>query len=149
MQQDITSFLLMYSDQTETCLQNCGHVVRDRHPHGIALMEVPWYIGVFTRLSCWEPRFDPRYQPELLSFSKDNLSTLLFWTQVYNWGPSRMRKICYVFACNIMIGSLARNAPLGVEIVHCECGLEIAPNVRGNNSMVRLGHLRWMEMCAS
>ena len=36
----------------------------------------------------------------------------------------------YVFACNAMIGSSARNAPLGVEIMHCKCGLEIVPDDR-------------------
>ena len=48
----------------------------------------------------------------------------------------RMRKICWAcvhvyFACNAMIGSSARNAPLEVEIVHCKCGLEIVSIDRG------------------
>ena len=44
------------------------------------------------------------------------------------------RYVEYIFACNAMIGSSARNAPLGVEIVHCKCGLEIVSSDRGNNS---------------
>ena len=56
--------------------------------------------------------------------------------------------VVYVFACNAMIGSSARNAPLGVEIVHYKCGLEIASDDRGNNSMLRLEHPHWMDMCA-
>ena len=54
----------------------------------------------------------------------------------------------YVFACNAMIGSSAENAPFGVEIVHCKCGLEILSNDRCNNGMLRLERPRWMEMCA-
>ena len=46
-----------------------------------------------------------------------------------------------------MIDSLARNAPLGVEIVHCKCGLEIVSNDRGNNSMSRLEHLLHGNVC--
>ena len=40
--------------------------------------------------------------------------------------------VVYEFACNATIGSSARNAPQGVEIVHCKCGLEIESNDRGN-----------------
>ena len=50
---------------------------------------------------------------------------MLLSTQVYKWVPGRMWRICCVFACNATIGSSARNAYLGVEIVHCMCGLEI------------------------
>ena len=46
-----------------------------------------------------------------------------------------------------MIGSLARNAPLGVEIVHCKCSLEIASNNLGNNSMLHLEHLLDGNVC--
>ena len=42
------------------------------------------------------------------------------------------RYVQYVFTCNAMIGSSARNAPLGVEIVHCKCSLEIVSNDQGN-----------------
>ena len=56
--------------------------------------------------------------------------------------------VVYEFACNATIGSSARNAPQGVEIVHCKCGLEIESNDRGNNSMLRLEHPHWMDMCA-
>ena len=40
--------------------------------------------------------------------------------------------LVYVFACKATIGSSARNAPPGVEIVNCKCGLEIVSNDRGN-----------------
>ena len=53
----------------------------------------------------------------------------------------------YEFACNATIGSSARIAPLGVEIVQRKCGLEIVSNDRGNG-MLRLEHPRWMDMCA-
>ena len=41
-----------------------------------------------------------------------------------------------------MTGNSASNAPLGVEIVHCKCGLEIVSYDRGNKStyMFRLEH---------
>ena len=39
-----------------------------------------------------------------------------------------------------MTSNSASNAPLGVEIVHCKCGLEIVSYDRGNNSMFRLEH---------
>ena len=53
-----------------------------------------------------------------------------------------------VFACNATIGSSERNAPFGVEIVHCKCGLEVVSNDRGNNCMLRLEYPRWMDMCS-
>ena len=89
--------------------------------------------------------------PGTFVLQQDTLSTLLLSTQVYKWGPGRMQRYVEyvnVFACNTMIGSSARNAPLGVEIVHFTYGLEIVSNNRGNNSMLCLEHPRWMEMCA-
>ena len=46
-----------------------------------------------------------------------------------------------------MIGSSARSAPLGLEIVHCKCSLEIVSDDQGNNSMLHIEHPRLMEMC--
>ena len=43
-----------------------------------------------------------------------------------------------MYRLHATIGSSARNAPLGVEIVPCKCGLEIVSNDRCNNSMLRL-----------
>ena len=93
--------------------------------------------------------FDSRPCLALLSFSKTHYS--------HCCSPPRCKNgyqvgcegyVAYVFACNATIGSSAKNAPLGVEIVHCKCSLEIVSNDWGNNSMLRLEHPRWMEMCA-
>ena len=73
----------------------------------------------------------------LLSFSKTlypHSCSLPRWINRYPVGCEGY--VVYVFACNATIGSSARNAPLGVEIVHRKCGLEIASNYQGNNSML-------------
>ena len=68
---------------------------------------------------------------------QDTLSILLLSNQLYKWVPGRMWRIYLCIYClNATIGSSARNAPLGVEIVHCKCGLEIVSNDQGNNSML-------------
>ena len=71
---------------------------------------------------------------------QDTLSTLLLSTQVYRWGPGRMRMVLWlswhVCACKMATG---RNVPQGVEIVHgIKCGTEIESNDRGNNNMCAL-----------
>ena len=105
---------------------------------------------------------EPRYN-EVLGTMK---ITLLFQVSHYirikkqrnikNWDQQNylvIRGFCYirrgstVFACNTIICSSARNTILGVEIVHFKCGLKIVSNDRGNDSMLRLEHPRWMEMC--
>ena len=74
---------------------------------------------------------------------QDTLSTLLLSTQVYKWVyPVGCEGCCVCICLNATIGSSARNAPLGVEIVHCKCGLEIVSIDRGNNSMLRLEYPR-------
>ena len=89
----------------------------------------------------WKRWFWPqKLMPGTFVLQQDTLSTLLLSTQVYKWVPGRMWRICCVCNClNANIGSSARNAPLGVEIVHCKCGLEIileiVSNDRGNNTV--------------
>ena len=97
---------------------------------------MPWYIGVNPWL--WIKGFRVRFpsMPGTFVLQQDTLSTLLLSTQVYKWVPGRMWRICCICIClNANIGSSARNAPLGVEIVHCKCGLEIVSNDRGNNTV--------------
>ena len=42
-----------------------------------------WYIGVFTRLSRWEPGFESHHRRDTFVLQQGNLSTLLLSTQVY------------------------------------------------------------------
>ena len=112
-------------------------------------MEVPWYIGLnpwlwIEGLRVWFPSM-----PGTFVLQQDTLSTLLLSTQVYKWVPGRMWRICCVYACSATIHSSARNAPLGVEILHCKCSLEILSSDWSNNCMLHFEHLHWMEMCAS
>ena len=94
--------------------------------------------------------FDSHQCLALLSFSKTLYPHCCSLPRCINGYPVGCEGyVVYVFACNATIGSSARNAPLGVEIVHRKCGLEIASNYQGNNSMLRLEHPRWMNMCTS
>ena len=97
-------------------------------------VEVLWYIGVFT----W-PGFIKPQSPGTLSFSKTIYPHCCSRPRYVNGDPVGCKRyVGFVFACNIMIGSSARNAPLGVEIVHCKCSLEIVSNNQFDNGMLRL-----------
>ena len=91
------------------------------------LVEVSWYIGIFTRLSRWKPGFDSHNRRGTFVLQQGNLSTLLLSTQVYKWGPGRRWQIIVFEFASAIIGCSARNAPCGVEIVHCKCGIEMYP----------------------
>ena len=94
----------------------------------VRLVEVPWYIGVNPWL--WIKGLRVRFlsMPGTFVLQQDTLSTLLLSTQAYKWVSGRMWSICCVCIClNATTGSSARNAPLGVEIVHCKCGLKLYP----------------------
>ena len=62
----------------------------------------------------------------------DNLSTLLLTTQIYKRGPSRMwTTIVWIWQRHYhRLLYQARNAPQGVEVVHCKCGMEMYPMTR-------------------
>ena len=87
------------------------------------------------------------------NFSRFQEQTHLQWYGMKKKGGSgrEMTACIYLYiTCSSIMGSLARNAPWGVEIVHCKCSLEIMSNSWGNNlpptpqpQLVRLrGHIR-------
>ena len=55
--------------------------------------KVSSYIGVFTRLSRWEPGCESHHHRCTFVLQQGNLSTLLLSTQVYKWEPGRRWQI--------------------------------------------------------
>ena len=90
-------------------------------PHPLSKQVWLWYIGVFSPLLCRELGFEYHYYPVLLYFSKKFFPYCCSRPRCLNGDPVGCKwYVEYVVACNAMIGSSARNAPLGVEVVHCE-----------------------------
>ena len=85
----------------------------------LKFMEVSWYIGVFTRLSRWEPGFESHHRHStFVQVQQGKLSTLLLSTQVYTWGPGRRWQIVFEFASAI-IGCYTRQGMLPGEWKLC------------------------------
>ena len=78
-------------------------------------VEVSWYIGIFTRLSRWEPGFESYYRRGTFVLQQGNLSTLLLSTQVYKWGPGRRWQIIVFEFASAIIGCYTRQGMLPGE----------------------------------
>ena len=98
-------------------------------------LEVLWYIGVIH----WLTRSEPGFNPTIALYFCPSVRHFIHIAdldpgQVYEWGPGRMRMVLrsslHVRACQMATG---RNAPYGVEIVHCECWIGSESNDQGNN----------------
>ena len=85
-----------------------------------ASSNVSWYIGVFTRLSRWEPGFESHHHHGTFVLQQGNLSTLLLSTQGYKWGSGRMWQIVvFEFASAIITGCYTRQGMLPGEWKLC------------------------------
>ena len=82
-------------------------------------VEVSWYIGVFTRLSRWEPGFESHHRRGTFVLQQGNLSTLLLSTQVYKWGPGRRWQIIVFEFASAIIGCYTRQGMLPGEWKFC------------------------------
>ena len=109
------------------CMNLCDNVLYN--------VEVLWYSGVTARLSRWEPGFDSRCRPVLLSFSKTLYPHCCSRPRCINGDPVGCERYCgWVGMCAPKMAT-GRNAPQGVEKVHCECRIDSESYDRGNNTL--------------
>ena len=93
------------------CLNICHLIIHS--------VEVSWYIGVFTRLSRWEPGFESHQRRGTFVLQQGNLSTLLLSTQVYKWRPGRRWQIIVYEFASAIIGCYTRQGMLPGEWKLC------------------------------
>ena len=101
-------------------------------------VEVSWYIGVFARLSRWEPGFESHLRRGTFVLQRQgNLSTLLLSTQVYKWGPGRRWQIIVFEFASAVIGGYTRQGMLPGEWKLCtvSVALKSIQYDRGNKTL--------------
>ena len=87
------------------------------------MVEVLWYINVFTWLSCWEPGFDPRYRQELFIHIAALDPGVFMGTQY----DAKDILSNYVFAHDVMIGSSERMLPWEWKLCTVSAVLKLYP----------------------